>query len=154
MYFYNHASLSWLGLLFSFCANYFVLASNQASISLNSGCHNHIAFRVQPTTEPLLNGSQEGNLKVQTGNGTIVDYFLARLRYSYTAEQQTPWSLALLATRCEAACSLTSHSKWLMGEQRSRFLYLEGCGFLSYCLYCTSTGKIYCASTNLNTDML
>ena len=54
MYLCNHASLLRLGFLFSLFANSFVLVSNQASISLNSECHNHIAFRVQVATEPLL----------------------------------------------------------------------------------------------------
>ena len=54
MYFCNHASLSRLGFLFSASANSFALVSNQALISLSSGCHNHIALRVQPTMEPLL----------------------------------------------------------------------------------------------------
>ena len=54
MYFCNHASLSRLGFLFSISTNSFVLISNQVSISLNSGCHNHIVFKVQPATKPLL----------------------------------------------------------------------------------------------------
>ena len=62
--------------------------------------------------KPLCDGSQEGNLKVQTGNGTIVSFFLARLGFTCTAQQQTPWSLALSATGCEATCSLTRSDWW------------------------------------------
>ena len=112
MYFCNHTSLAWLGFLFSIFANSFVLVSNQASISLSSGCHNHIAFRVQPATEPLLVGSQEGNLKVQPNNRTIVGCFLDRPELTCIMQQQTPWSLALSATGCEATCSLTQSDLW------------------------------------------
>ena len=149
MYFCNHASLLRLGFLFFVSVNSFALASNQTSISLSSGCHNHISFKVQWAMEPLCDGSQEGNLKFQTGNGTIVRWFsrrqsessnwqrnhcamvlkkaiwkfkpttkpllvafLVRPGFSYTAQQQTPWSLALLATSCEATYSLTRSDLW------------------------------------------
>lgn len=40
--------------------------------------------------KPLLDGSQEGNLKVQTGNETIVRCFSGRPGCSSAAQQQTP----------------------------------------------------------------
>ena len=64
-----------LGFLFSFSANSLVLASNQASISLNSGCHNHIAFGVQ------------------TDNGTIVRWFSRRKSKSSNRQQNHYWLL-------------------------------------------------------------
>ena len=62
--------------------------------------------------EPLCDGFQEGNLKVQTKNGAIVGCFLARPGFTCTVQQQTPWSLALSAIGYEAAYGLTQGDWW------------------------------------------
>ena len=123
-----------LGFLFSVSANSFALVSNQASISLSSGWHNHIAFRVQLTTQPLL-------LAFWLDSGLLVLCSKKTLDH-WPFQQQATWQP-------------TISPKVTYGGTEKQVSLFRGLWFPELMSYCASIEWIYCTviylslSTNL-----